>query len=89
MSNIFPFQFIAFNYYCNCQYNKIHNKEQIEKMETFKSDFERKSKNKYNFNAKPYQKSNKNINFIKGYNSNQNVCGKIYFNGCSNKSYKN
>lgn len=89
MTNVFPYQFIAFNYYYNCQCDKLHNKKQIEKVETFKPDFEQKSKNKYNFNAKPYQRSNKNMNFIKGYNPNQNACGSRCFNGCSNKSYKN
>lgn len=84
MTTVFPYQFIAFNYYCNCQCNKHQHKIQ----EIFKPEFEEKTKNKYNFNAAPYQKTNKNANYIKGYSPNQNAVGSRCFNGCSNKSYK-
>lgn len=48
------------------------------------------SKIKFNYDAKPYQRQNKNqINYNKGYYCNMNQVNTRSFNGSSNKFYKN
>lgn len=75
----FPIQFIFNLYHCECCNNQIK--------EPPKQQFDTKNI-KFNYNAKPYIRSNKNKNYNKGYYSNLNGANTRQFNGSSNKSYK-
>lgn len=70
---------IIFNYYhCN-------HENQIK--EVPKQEFNPKNI-KFNYNAKPYRRTDKNQNYNKGYYCNMNACNTRSFNGSSNRSYK-
>ena len=74
-----PLQIIFNIYHCN-------HDNQIK--EVPKQEFIKPNDIKFNYNATPYKRSNKNQNHNKGYYCNLNACNTRSFNGSSNKSYK-